>query len=130
MTLQAFLIDQVLSGGGESGGFRVAAGQACDASSAVQLVRLDGLDLDRVDVIKMDIEGAEREALRGCSATIQQWSPVLMICLYHRWDDLWEIPRLIRSLGNYEFYLGQHTESAVETVLYAIPSNNTELRVR
>lgn len=119
-----------LERGGESGGFRVAVGQASDASSAVRLVRLDGLDLGRVDVIKMDIEGAEREALRGCEATIRHYSPVLMICLYHRWDDLWEIPRLIRSLGDYKFYLGQHTESAVETVLYAIPSLNKDLRRR
>ncbi len=110
-----------LDRGGESGGFRVVPIPG-ESKSAILLQRLDSLELNRVDVIKMDIEGAEREAIEGASQVIRRDRPVLMICVYHRWDDLWKIPRIISSIAPYKFYLGQHTESAVETVLYAIPA--------
>jgi FkbM family methyltransferase len=60
-----------------------------------QLVR--DLLLDRVDVIKMDIEGAEKPALNGGRATIQRFRPRLTIATEHKADDHVEIPKLIRS---------------------------------
>jgi FkbM family methyltransferase len=46
------------------------------------------LGLERVDFIKMDIEGAEREALRGAAATLSKYHPRLMLDSYHRSDDV------------------------------------------
>lgn len=42
--------------------------------------------------IKMDIEGAEMETLKGCTKTIEQYRLKLAISIYHRDDDLWGIP--------------------------------------
>ena len=53
------------------------------------------LSLDRVDFIKMDIEGAERQALEGARETIQRFRPKLAIALEHRPEDLKDIPALI-----------------------------------
>lgn len=90
-------------------------------AQSIDLVPLDAIDLRRVDIIKMDIEGSERPALLGAKETIQRDRPRLMISGYHRSDDLWEIPRLIGSIAPYEFFLGHHTQYAFETVIYANP---------
>ncbi|MDS1141175.1 FkbM family methyltransferase [Pusillimonas sp. SM2304] len=55
--------------------------------------------VERVDLIKMDIEGAERMALAGALDTIKRDRPRLAICVYHIWDDIIEIPRIIRASG-------------------------------
>ena len=76
--------------------------------------------LDRVDFIKMDIEGAELESLRGAENTIRQFRPKLAISVYHKFNDLWEIPQYIDSLGlGYRFALRHFTIHAEETVLFA-----------
>ncbi len=61
----------------------------------------------RVDYIKYDVEGAEREALLGSRRTIEHWKPTLMVSLYHRNEDLFTLPLLIRdTFGQYrQFYL-------------------------
>lgn len=76
--------------------------------------------LGRVDFIKMDIEGAELKALYGAENTIRQFRPKMAISVYHKFDDLWEIPRYIDSLGlGYRFVLRHFTIHAEETVLFA-----------
>lgn len=77
--------------------------------------------LERVDYIKMDVEGSEIAALNGADATIARWRPKLAICVYHRYDDLWKITNLIRErYPFYDLYLDHYTVHAEETVLYAI----------
>lgn len=49
----------------------------------------------RVDYIKYDVEGSEREALIGSSETLERWSPRLLVSLYHRNEDLFDLPLLI-----------------------------------
>lgn len=67
----------------------------------VPLVPLDALvrelALPRVDFIKMDIEGAEQEALAGARQTLACWRPRLAISAYHRGDDTLRIPALVRA---------------------------------
>jgi len=55
------------------------------------------LNLPRVDYIKMDIEGAERNALRGALETLRHWRPRLMMDNYHRPDDSAVLPAIVRS---------------------------------
>jgi len=65
------------------------------------------LKLARVDAIKMDIEGAEREALKGASQTLKKWRPRLMLDANHRPDDLAVLPNVIRGANQaYEFECG------------------------
>lgn len=77
---------------------------------------------DRVTTIKMDIEGSELEALKGARETIRRDKPKLAICIYHKTEDLWEIPLYIKSLiPEYRFYIRHHGPSGLyDSVLYAV----------
>lgn len=85
---------------GESGSARGRVDQA--GTIEVPAVTIDatvaGLGLDRVDFIKMDIEGAERFALKGASETIARFRPKMAICVYHTPDDRTVIPEVVRSI--------------------------------
>jgi FkbM family methyltransferase len=73
--------------------------------------------------IKMDIEGAEVDALLGAEKTIQKNKPKLAISVYHKAPDLWKIPLLIKSLNkDYRLYLRHYTNEITETVCYAVQS--------
>ena len=50
-----------------------------DGGNAVALVTLDSLGLERVDMVKLDIEGMELEALRGARATLERHHPILQV---------------------------------------------------
>jgi hypothetical protein len=55
------------------------------------------LNLAKVDCIKMDIEGAERQALEGAFDTLRKHKPRLMLSAYHLPDDKIVLPRLVRT---------------------------------
>jgi FkbM family methyltransferase len=65
-----------------------------DVTTIDEIVR--DLRLPRVDFIKLDIEGAEREALKGASETLRHFRPRLMLDAYHRPDDPIVLPQVIR----------------------------------
>jgi len=72
--------------------------------------------------IKMDIEGSELDALIGGRDLIQKETPILAICLYHRYDDLWRIPLFIHSLEcDYRLFLRPHEIEGWQLVCYAVP---------
>jgi FkbM family methyltransferase len=89
----------------------------------VQCFPLDELFQEEpVTFIKMDIEGAEYDALLGAAKTIEQNLPVLAICVYHTQNDIWRIPLLIRSrYPTYQLYLRTYDGDGFQTVLYAVP---------
>lgn len=80
-------------------------------------------------LIKMDIEGAELDALQGALNTIAKHKPGLAISAYHTPAHLWEIPLYINSFAkhnqiNYTYHLRAHANNCFETVFYAIPIGN------
>lgn len=80
--------------------------------------------LPKVDLIKMDIEGAELDALRGAEETIRTFKPRLAISVYHKPNDIVDIPLYLNDLGlGYEFFLDHFTIYEGETVLFANPTN-------
>ena len=88
----------------------------------IAVVSLDTYIKEKVTFIKMDIEGAELEALKGCQETIKKYRPKLAISVYHKKEDLIEIPEYIMSLvPDYHFYLRHYSSGFTETVLYALP---------
>lgn len=88
---------------------------------SIQVDTIDNLCPDAT-FIKMDIEGAELEALKGAAETIRRNRPKLAICVYHKPEHLFEIPLYIHSLvPEYRLYLRHHSELETETVLYAVP---------
>ncbi|HWB59172.1 MAG TPA: FkbM family methyltransferase [Chthoniobacteraceae bacterium] len=92
----------------------------------VQLVALDQvLPVFRPNFIKLDIEGAELAALVGAAETIREHQPTLAVCVYHRPDDLWEIPLYMHELlPRHTIALRYHKYYALETVAYAIPPSD------
>lgn len=78
----------------------------------------------RPTYIKMDIEGAEFDAIQGAQRVIRQHAPVLAICLYHRIEHLWKIPLLIRSYcQDYKLLLRRYSDESWELVCYAVPES-------
>ena len=71
--------------------------------------------------IKLDVEGCEKAAILGAEQTIRKHRPMLAIAVYHRPEDLWEIPQILHNFGlGYKFYLRHYTQFYHETVLYCI----------
>jgi FkbM family methyltransferase len=114
------------------GGFKVK-GENGDMSGACLTNAAEGVDtvpvvtIDdwcqensiRPDFIKMDIEGAEPEAINGASHVIGAYRPSLAICLYHRLSDMWVIPHMLKKLvPEYRFRCRKNAPNA-EFVLYA-----------
>ena len=76
----------------------------------------------RPTLIKMDIEGAEPEALQGAARTMASCRPVMAVCAYHKLAHLWEIPQLLKSANpDYRVFLRRYAEECWETVYYAVP---------
>lgn len=77
---------------------------------------------EKVTFIKMDVEGAELESLKGARHTIWRCKPKLAICIYHKASDMYEIPLYIKELvPEYKLYVRHHSNGASETGLYAMP---------
>jgi FkbM family methyltransferase len=99
-----------------------------DKQITIQTTSIDKIVKDEhVTLIKMDIEGAELEALKGATNTILKNRPRLAICIYHRPEDIVEIPQFLYQLDlGYKFFIRHHNyihnlgDIAIDTVLYAV----------
>ena len=92
------------------------------------MVEVEADTLDRLlhgarpTFIKLDIEGAEPDALDGARGTIEREAPVIAVCVYHRQDHMWRIPlSLKRWRDDYAFFLRPHNEEGWDLVCYAVP---------
>jgi FkbM family methyltransferase len=89
----------------------------------VKVKAIDNLEnLKRTTFIKMDIEGAEMEALKGAKKTILRDRPRLAISIYHSDEDMLRIAEWIHALvPEYKLYCRHHSiyPFAFETILYA-----------
>lgn len=88
----------------------------------VKAVALDSLLNERIDYIKYDVEGAEKEAILGSAETIKKYYPDLLISVYHRTEDLHELILQIHSIApEYKLYLRRYPYiPAWDLNLYAI----------
>lgn len=76
---------------------------------------------EKVTLIKLDVEGAELKALQGARNTILRDRPRLAVSIYHKPEDIFEIPSYILSLHkDYKLYMRHYQLSEHETILYAI----------
>lgn len=78
--------------------------------------------VEKLDFLKMDVEGAEMAALSGSVETIKKHRPKLAICVYHKLNDIFDIPFFLDDLDcGYRFYFATHSIGATSVVLYATP---------
>lgn len=107
---------------GESDGTQLVEESIANAQETTLVSLDDVLQGKRVTVLKYDIEGAEMKGIKGARNILQEQKPKLAICLYHRPEDLWEIPCLINEINsNYKMIVKHHSMiNFTDTVLYAI----------
>lgn len=91
------------------------------SNDSIEIVALDDfLQGERVTFIKMDIEGAELDTLKGSKRLIQEQKPKLAVSVYHKDEEIIEIPRLlIRLRPDYKLDIRHYSLLLNETVLYA-----------
>jgi FkbM family methyltransferase len=112
-----------------------ASATSADASAGTIAVRAEPLDSlvanVRPTMVKLDIEGAEMDALAGARETIARDAPVLAVCVYHKQNHLWTIPLELHRLRNdYAFFLRPHNEEGWDLVCYAVPRSRLTGGVR
>lgn len=110
------------AGADASANVLTSAGRA--EGETVDVVPLDQDITEPLTLIKMDIEGAEQAALRGCARHIRQDRPKLALSVYHNFEDLWKLPRMIDEMApGYRFYLRYHGGALwpSEITLLALP---------
>lgn len=65
--------------------------------------------MEKIHLIKLDVEGYEMAALQGAHNTIAKYSPKLQVCVYHKLEDLWELPLYIQRISQgYKFFMAHH----------------------
>lgn len=102
-----------------------ASSKLSEAGNAtVQVTSLDIFFTEIIDkptLIKLDIEGAEKEALLGAKHIIKSVKPKLAVCAYHKPEDIYELPKLLQEYDvGYKFILRHYSGSLLDTVLYAV----------
>lgn len=108
------------AGAGEGAAISAAGGQHIAAAALDEV-----LCGERVDFLKLDVEGAEVQALQGARQLIARSRPVLAISLYHHPQDLWVLPALLDSIcQGYALYIRQHFFNSFDSVLYAVPNQD------
>ncbi len=108
------------SGQGEGGAI------GAHGNMSIAAVALDEmLGNTHIDFLKLDVEGAEAQVLKGAEKTIARCRPVLALSLYHNPQDLWVLPELLFAMcQGYDFYIRQHFFNSFDSVLYAVPQNH------
>ena len=98
--------DGAFFGSGNRNSTAVATASFEHREDIVSMVKIDGLTDEKIDYIKYDVEGAEREALIGSEETILRDKPTLLISLYHRSRDVFSLINYVKeSYPDYKLYL-------------------------
>ena len=86
-------------------------------------------NIEKIDYIKMDVEGAEKNILEGSIKTIKKFKPSLAIAIYHGgklfMEDFYNIPIFIKNVINedYEYYIRTFHPAGLETILFCKPKD-------
>ncbi len=94
----------------------------CAHTGDVATVRLDDVvpESEKVTLMTLDVEGAEIAALNGARRIITENKPKMALSVYHRIEDLWEIPLLVKSMvPEYRFFFRHHSWELYDKILYA-----------
>lgn len=89
--------DGILFGSGNRNSTAVATASFRHSEDAVKMVKIDSLVQESVDYLKYDVEGAEYEALEGSKEIILRDRPAMLISVYHRSRDIFELVNYVRE---------------------------------
>ena len=99
-----------------------ASSLAEDGDELVEIRTLDSLQLSEIDLIKVDIEGAELDFLFGAEQTLRKLQPQIAIAAYHSVDHIRRIATaILEFMPNARVYMRHYTEGFAETDLFFIP---------
>ena len=95
-------------------------------------VKIPAITLDKfvrennlhVGLIKTDLEGAELAFLKGAKQTIEEQKPVLLLSVYHKPSDFFELKPLLENwVPDYEFAVFKPVDNSIllETMIIAQP---------
>lgn len=110
-----------------AGGLATSSRLDPQGSHRVPCLRLDDV-LPRfpVNYLKLDVEGAEAAVLRGAAGLIRRHRPCMAVSIYHRPEDLFDLPRQIDEIApGYRFHLRAHAMAGIDTLLYALPDDRS-----
>ena len=103
---------------------RIGTSSAIDENGETEIIGIsfDNLAVqDKVSFVKMDIEGAEIEALKGMEGTLKRNRPKLAISIYHKSEDYLDIPEYLHSIiPDYKFYIRFYSWGGSDMVLYCV----------
>jgi FkbM family methyltransferase len=96
---------------------------------SLQAAPIDDFVSERIDILKMDIEGAEAQALEGSSKLLNCWRPDLAIAAYHRPKDF---INLFEQLGKYgyhdrdfQWHFAHYSDCIDDSIYYVLRSENS-----
>ena len=83
---------------------------------------VDSGEIEKINFLKLDVEGSEMATLRGARNSIDRFKPKLAISIYHKPDDFFEIINYIKENHKYyKLYVDHYTVHREETVVYGLP---------
>lgn len=93
-----------------------------EGTVCIHTEKMDNIIDEPVSYIKIDVEGTEKEVIEGAQKTILKSHPIISVAVYHKAEDLRQIPEQILSIRkDYRLYLRHYTEGFTETIMYFIP---------
>lgn len=100
-----------------------------DPDGSLEAAPIDTAVSERVDFVKMDIEGAEGEALSGAKSLLKRWLPDLAVAAYHRPDDLVSLKhQIFDQLGydalNFTLHFGHYSDCVDDSIFYVVKNEN------
>lgn len=92
-----------------------------EGSEVIEIRMLDSVIDEKVTFIKLDIEGAELDALQGAKSIIDKYKPKIAVCVYHNQEHFWKIPEFLLSINpKYKVYLRHYSQGLLETVMFFV----------
>jgi FkbM family methyltransferase len=95
-----------------------------DANGSLKAAPIDGFVSEKVDVLKMDIEGAEAKALEGCTVLLDTWKPDLALAAYHRPEDFVALYAQLKKYGytdsEFQWHFVHYSDCLDDSIFYII----------
>lgn len=96
-----------------------------DFDGEIETIGLDDYvkqnSIDKIDFIKIDVESSEMKLLEGARDSIKTFKPKMAVAIYHKANDLYDLPLFIKKLNpEYKFYIRHHSFNTMELVLYCV----------